>query len=119
MKLGFDEHGEGCMKKLALLITLFLGVQVLALEKSTITVKNTSVSGEVVFVTIQESGKSFELQCTKGAPNCATPQPGSYWMVRLPKNHGYYDCANVDLYTQSADPENGGTIFAEYCINEK
>jgi len=107
------------MRQLALLITLLIAVQLLAIEKSTITVKETTVSGDVVLVTIQESGKSFELQCTKGAPNCATPKPGSYWMVRLPKNHGYYDCANVDLYAQSADPESGGTIFAEYCISEK
>jgi len=107
------------MRQLALLITLLIAAQLLAIEKSTVTVKETSVSGEVVLVTIQESGKSFELQCTKGAPNCAAPKPGIYWMVRLPKNHGYYDCANVDLYAQSADPESGGTIFAEYCINEK
>lgn len=107
------------MKKFALLMALLIAAQVLAVEKSTITVKNTTVTGDVVLVAIQESGKSFDLQCTKGAPNCAAPPPGTYWMVRLPKNHGYYDCANVDLYAQSADPENGGTIFAEYCINEK
>jgi hypothetical protein len=109
----------GFMKKLALLFVLLAATQVLGVEKSQITVKNTSVSGDVLIVTIQESGKSYALQCTKGAPNCSAPPVGSYWMVRLPKNHGYYDCANVDLYTQSADPENGGTMFAEYCINEK
>jgi hypothetical protein len=107
------------MKKLALLFTLFIAAQVMAVEKSQITVKNTTVSGDVVLVTIQESGKSYELQCTKGAPFCAVPPAGSYWMVRLPKNHGYYDCANVDLYPQAADPDDGGMIFAEYCINEK
>ncbi|HXZ34354.1 MAG TPA: hypothetical protein VEH30_18925 [Terriglobales bacterium] len=107
------------MKKLALLITLVIAAQMLALEKSSITVKNTTVTSDVVLVTIQESGKSFNLQCTKDAPNCAAPSPGTYWMVRLPKNHGYYDCANVDLYVESANPEKGGAIFAEYCISEK
>jgi hypothetical protein len=107
------------MKKLALLLMLLTALQLVAAEKSTITVKTTSVSGDVVLVTIQESGKSFELQCTKDAPNCKAPQPGTYWMVRLPKNHGYYDCANVDLYSQTADPEKVGTALAEYCINEK
>jgi len=107
------------MKKLALLFALLIAVQLLAIEKSQITVKETSVSGDVILVTIQESGKSYELQCTKGAPNCATPPAGTYWMVRLPKNHGYYDCANVDLYPQSASPESGGKLFAEYCIGEK
>ena len=107
------------MKKLALLFALLITVQLLAIEKSQITVKDTKVIGDVVLVTIQESGKSYQLQCTKGAPNCATPPPGTYWMVRLPKNHGYYDCANVDLYPQSANPEGDGTLFAEYCISEK
>jgi hypothetical protein len=107
------------MKKLALLFTLLIAVQLWAVDKTQITVKETSISGDVLLVSIQESGKSFELQCTKGAPDCKTPPAGTYWMVRLPKNHGYYDCANVDLYVQSANPEEGGKLFAEYCIVEK
>jgi hypothetical protein len=107
------------MKKLALLFTLFVAAQALAIDKSQITVKETTVTGDVVLVTIQESGKSYELQCTKGAPNCAVPPAGTYWMVRLPKNRGYYDCANVDLYVQAVTPESQGRVFAEYCISEK
>ena len=107
------------MKYLAFLFAVLITTQLWAVDKSQITVKTTSLSGDVVLVTILDSGKSYELQCTKSAPYCAVPPAGTYWMVRLPKNHGYYDCANVDLYTQSADPENGGTIFAEYCMNEK
>jgi hypothetical protein len=108
------------MKKLALLFTVLTAAQMLAIEKSQITVKNTAVTPDVILVTIQDSGKSYELQCTKSAPQCAAPPPGTYWMVRLPKNHGYYDCANVDLYAQSADPERkGAAVFAEYCISEK
>jgi len=107
------------MKNVALLFTLLTAIQLLAIDKSQITVKQTSVSGEVVLVTVQELGKTYELQCTKGAPDCVAPQAGSYWMVRLPKNHGYYDCANVDLYLLSASPENGDKLFAEYCISEK
>lgn len=107
------------MRKFALLFALLIATQLLAIEKSQITVKNTSTSGDVILVTIEESGNSYELQCTKGAPSCSAPPAGSYWMVRLPKNHGYYDCANVDLYAQSADPEKDGVVFAEYCISEK
>jgi len=107
------------MKNLALVFTLLLAIQLLAIDKSQITVNATSLSGEVVLVTIQESGKTYELQCTKGAPDCVIPQAGSYWMVRLPKNHGYYDCANVDLYLLSASPENGDKLLGEYCISEK
>jgi len=107
------------MKQLALLFTLLIAIPLLAIEKSQITVKQATVSGDVVLVTIQESGKTYELQCTKGAPDCVMPPAGTYWMVRLPKNHGYYDCANVDLYVQSADPEARDKILAEYCISEK
>ncbi|HYA24025.1 MAG TPA: hypothetical protein VEF05_07680 [Terriglobales bacterium] len=107
------------MKKLALLFTLFIAIQLLAVERSQITVKETTTSGDVVLVTIQEAGKTYELQCTKGAPDCVIPSAGTYWMVRLPKNHGYYDCANVDLYVQPANPEGREKIFAEYCIAEK
>ena len=113
------EDGEECMKKLALLFTLLIAIQLLAIDKSQITVKETTVSGDVVLVTIQQSGKTYELQCTKGAPECVIPPAGTYWLVRLPKNHGYYDCANVDLYVQAANPEGGDKLFAEYCINEK
>ena len=107
------------MKKLTLLFAIFIAVQALAADKTQITVKETSVSGDVIMVTIQESGKAFELQCTKGAPYCAAPPTGIYWMVRLQKNHGYYDCANVDIYPQAAAEQNSDTLFAEYCINEK
>ena len=40
-------------------------------------------------------------------------------MIRLPKNHGFYDCANVDLYSQSETSENPDKILGEYCINDK
>ena len=107
------------MKKLVLLFAILVAVQVLAADKTQITVEKTSVSGDVIMVTVQESGKAYELQCTKGAPYCAAPPAGTYWMVRLPKNHGYYDCANVDVYPQAATEQNNDTLFAEYCINEK
>jgi len=107
------------MKKTALLVLILAAWPLLAVDKSTINVKQTSVSGDVVLVTIQESGKSLELQCTKNAPNCAVPPAGTYWMVRLPENHGYYDCANVDIYSQAADPDTGGKLFGEYCLNQK
>ena len=47
------------------------------------------------------------LRCiaTRDCHDCTIPEPGTYVMVRLPKNYGMYDCANVDLYPPSADPE--------------
>jgi hypothetical protein len=44
-------------------------------------------------------------------------KPGEYQMVRLPKNHGMYDCQNVDLYLQTADTETDDKL-GEYCLNQ-
>ena len=81
--------------------------------------EGTTVNNGVVIVNINDAGKAFELQCNQAAPHCTAAQPGSYWMVRLPKNHGLYDCANVDLYAQSANTEDPDNVLGEYCINEK
>ena len=107
------------MRKSILPFILLVAFQLFAVDKTLITVKDSAVSNGMVFVTIQESGKSYWLQCTATVMNCSNPKPGSYWMVRLPKNRGLYDCSNVDLYLQSADPEAGGEVFGEYCISEK
>ena len=107
------------MKKVTILFIFAVVVQLLALDKSLITVKGSSVNNGVVIVEIHEAGKPYELQCNKSAPNCNTAEPGSYWMVRLPKNHGMYDCNDVDLYPQSVDPESGEKLLGEYCLNEK
>jgi len=107
------------MKKGIVLLALLMAAQSFALDKSLITVKDSTVGNVVVTVSIREAGKSYELQCNQTAPNCNAPKPGDYWMVRLPKNHGLYDCANVDLYPQSANPEQHDQLFGEYCITEK
>jgi|SRR5271166_276692 len=108
------------MKKAILLFFLVvLTAQLSAQEKSLVTVKNTAVNNGVLLVNIQEAGKPLELQCTQSAPHCTAPAPASYWMVRLPPNHGMYDCANVELYSQSENPENSDKVLGEYCLNEK
>jgi len=107
------------MKQCIVLFLLLCAAPLFAQDKSLITVKDTTVNNGVVIVNIHDSGKPFELQCNQSAPRCAAPQPGSYWMVRLAKNHGMYDCANVDLYAQSANTENPDNVLGEYCINEK
>jgi len=107
------------MKQCIVLFLLICAAPLFAQDKSPITVKDTTASNGVVIVNINEAGKPFELQCNQSAPSCTAPKPGSYWMVRLPKNHGLYDCANVDLYAQSANTENPDNVLGEYCINEK
>ena len=112
------------MKKAIILLVLAAGIQLLAQDKSTITVKKTELSNGVVIVTVVQEATdgqtkaSFDLHCNKGASACKAPEPGTYLMVRLPKNWGMYDCANVDLYATSADPNKDQKI-GEYCLIEK
>jgi len=107
------------MKQRMALFLLLCAAPLFAQDKSPITVKDTTVNNGMVFVYIQEAGKPLELQCNQPVPLCTAPQPGIYWMARLPKNHGYYDCANVDLYAQSGNSQSRDDIVGEYCINEK
>ncbi len=112
------------MKKAVFLLVLMVAAQLAAQEKSNITVKSSEVDNGVVIITATQAaatdqGKaSFALHCNKGAASCKAPEPGSYLMVRLPKNWGMYDCANVDLYPSSADPATDQKI-GEYCLIEK
>lgn len=115
------------MKKIGFLcvcvIGIFVALQATAQDQINITVKASEVSGTVVLVTGQQispSGKpmALELQCTKGMTGCATLESGNYIMVRLPKNHGVYDCQDVDIYASSSDPQKDEKL-GEYCLNQK
>ena len=106
------------MRAAIILVVLFAGVQALAQEKSQITVKTSAVNNGVIIVTAQTGKTSFELQCNKNISGCRVLEPGDYVMVRLPKNHGVYDCANVDIYPKSADPEVSEKL-GEYCVTEQ
>jgi hypothetical protein len=111
------------MKRIIILLAFMVSIQLVAQDKSTITVKKSELNNGVVIVTIvqqatEQAKASAELNCNKGQTACKSPAPGSYVMVRLPKNWGMYDCANVDLYPASADPETSEKI-GEYCLIEK
>jgi hypothetical protein len=106
------------MKRSLILVVLLAAAALLAQEKSQITVKESTVSTGVVIVTANAAGKPVELQCNQSMSACTVLKPGDYWMVRLPKNHGMYDCANVDLFPKSADPETGEKV-GEYCLIQK
>ncbi len=112
------------MKQALILLLLLVGAQTAAQDKSTVTVKSFEVVSGVVIVNVvqpamADQGKaSFELHCNKGASACKAPEPGTYLMVRLPKNWGMYDCTDVDLYPTSADPATDQKI-GEYCLIEK
>jgi hypothetical protein len=104
------------MKTLMLFI-LLAAVMLWAETKTAVTVKSSQVTSGVVLVTVSENGKTFDLQCNDGHPFCQAVKPGEYQMVRLAKNHGMYDCQNVDLYLQTADTETDDKL-GEYCLNQ-
>lgn len=105
-------------RSIVLLMSLAAAVALLAQEKSPITVKESTVMTGVVIITANENGKPLELQCNQSMAACTVLKPGEYWMVRLPKNYGMYDCANVDLFPKSADPETSEKL-GEYCLIRK
>ena len=92
-------------------------------QTATFTVRSTEVVTGVVLIsgqmtTTEGKRSSVELQCNKGMLMCTLPRPGTYVMVLLPKNRGTYECANVDLYPEGAEPENSEKI-GEYCLIQK
>ena len=84
-----------------------------------ITVKGLEANNGVVMLTVQQGNTSFQLQCNANVPGCYTLPPGSYVMVRLPKNWGTYVCANVGVYPTPANPENLGQKLGDYCFVTK
>jgi len=112
------------MKKAIILLALLVVTNVVAQERSTVTVKSSEVNNGVVILTIQQvdpvppGRASFVLQCNKGMSDCVVPPLGNYFMVRLPKNWGMYMCSNVDLYPLSAEPQTSEKV-GEYCLIEK
>ncbi len=110
------------MKRAILLLVLLSLASLTAQENVTVQVKGHETNSGVVLISAQYTGAEgasekghFELQCTKGMPNCNIPDSGTYLMVRLPKNWGMYDCANVDLYPADADPKTSSKV-GEYCL---
>jgi len=114
------------MRKVIILFGLFgllAAMQLMAEDKSIITVKSGEVSNGVVILAVHQTAtpqvaESFALHCNKGMADCKVLEPGTYVMVRLPKNWGMYDCANVDLYASTADPASGEKL-GQYCLIEK
>ncbi len=105
------------------LFGLLAAMQVMAQDKFTVTVKSGEINNGVVILTVNQSAtsetaSSFDLHCNKGMADCKVLEPGTYVMVRLPKNWGMYDCACVDLYP-SADDAASKEKLGEYCLIKK
>jgi hypothetical protein len=107
------------MKKALILLVMLAAVLVLAQQQpSSIMVKEATVATGLVFVTADMGGKSIELQCTQSMPGCVSLKNGKYAMVQLPKNHGMYDCQNVDVFPDGANPASTQRV-GTYCLTEK
>ena len=107
------------MKRAILLLVVVLAAAFLAAEEtSQITVKASETANRVVIVTVQQGKAVLELQCNADMPKCKTLQPGTYWMEKLAKNRGMYECDNVLLYRNSDDAEKGDSL-GNYCLNQK
>ncbi|HXX27355.1 MAG TPA: hypothetical protein VEI99_02765 [Terriglobales bacterium] len=101
------------------IVLLFGAVSARAQEKELITVRNVEVNNGVVLITAQGEKTPIELQCNKDFLGCTVLKPGGYLMVRLPKNHGPYECSNVTVYEKGQNPDTLGTQVGSYCIAEK
>ncbi|MBZ5719004.1 MAG: hypothetical protein LAO03_01345 [Acidobacteriia bacterium] len=106
------------MRKIVLLVLIVMAVVVLAQEKTSLVVKDTSINTGVVIVTAETGGKAVELQCNQNASGCTPLKSGKYLMVVLPKNWGMYDCKNVDVYQETANPDTDQKL-GEYCLIQK
>ncbi len=85
-------------------------------EKSQVTVKSsTTTSNGVVIITAAERKQVIELQCNEGASGCTVLKAGRFAMVRLPRNRGMYDCANVELYQVKSGSESEEKV-GQYCL---
>jgi hypothetical protein len=113
---------QGAVLFFALLLFVFLAaVPMLAQEQPdlrTITIRSSEVNNGVVILAAREGKSSFELHCNQGISFCAVPEPGNYLMLRLPKNRGVYQCANVELYRTTTGSELGDRI-GQYCLVEE
>ena len=108
------------MKK-AIALTLFLLIvtaESLSQDGVQITVKHSELISGVVIVMVSDGRTPLELQCNQGMAGCKALEPGTYVLVRLPKNFGFYDCANAEVYRKSADVLSRDKVGA-YCIIER
>lgn len=106
------------MRRALFVVVILAAVLALAQDTSQITIKSGEVNNGVVIITAMEGKATVELQCNKGVTGCKIPEPGTYVLVRLPKNHGMYDCINVEIFPTGTDPDGSQRIGA-YCLIAK
>lgn len=106
------------MKRAIFVFVIVAATLALAQEISQVTVKSGELNSGVVIITAVEGRTTLELQCNKGMMGCKMLEPGTYVIVHLPKNHGMYDCDNVEIFPSGSDPTSAERIGA-YCLAGK
>ena len=106
------------MLSLVAFCLLFGAASLLSQEKSAITVKGSELNNGVVIVDVVKDGKGYDLQCNEASGRCTVLKSGKYLMVEMPKNMGMYECRDVQVYVEGADPAVGKQI-GEYCLVDK
>jgi hypothetical protein len=97
---------------------VFGATRILSQEKSVITVKGSELNNGVVIVDVVKDGKGYDLECNDASGRCTVLKGGKYLMVEMPKNTGMYECRDVQIYAEGADPAAGKQI-GEYCLTDK
>lgn len=96
---------------IVLLVVSFVATLVLAQDRSQIRVIRSDINNGVVILTAQNGKLPLELQCNQGIASCKRLEPGTYTMVKLPRNRGMYvDCDNVEIFEAAADPETADRL---------
>ena len=107
------------MKRVVFILVILFAANLVAQQAPRpVTVKSTETNSGVLIVKAEDGKRTLELQCNKGMPDCTTLRPGTYQMVELPKNHGLYDCANVEIYGPE-DTQATGRLMGTYCLTQK
>lgn len=100
------------------LFVVFCAVKVASQEEdlTSITIKSHAANKQMVILDVVQGAKVLEFTCNVGFPNCNDLEPGKYKMVELPKNHGMYECRNVEVYPDAIEERNHEKLLGAYCL---
>lgn len=102
-------------KNLIALFWLIVVLPLLAAENQKITIKSSSVNGNVLTHKAVLREKPVELECFLSEKSCIKLEFDDYLMVRLTKEAVYQDCPNVHIYSKRADTTKDKPL-GEYCL---
>jgi hypothetical protein len=104
---------------LIVLIILTAAPAMVAVDGTRITVNDYIRDSGLFVIHATDNTRPIKLLCNEDSPYCSVLKPGEYWMVNwmvpLTAYEGPYTCAEVDLYAETRDGEQGKKL-GEYCV---